>query len=65
LTGNFAQILWSSAAKSGLARPTHAGQDHHKDDQMQHKPGAYTLKLGVLDHTTNLIGTTVTRVTVQ
>jgi hypothetical protein len=41
------------------------GQDHHKDDQMQHKPGAYTLKLGVLDHTTNLIGTTVTTVTVQ
>jgi len=37
------------------------GQDHHKkDDQMQHKPGAYTLNLGVLDHTTNLIGTTVT-----
>jgi hypothetical protein len=36
------------------------GQDHHKDDQMQHKPGAYTLKLGVLDRTTNLIGTTVT-----
>jgi hypothetical protein len=27
---------------------------------MQHKPGAYMLKLGVLDHTTNLIGTTVT-----
>jgi len=32
---------------------------------MQHKLGAYTLKLGVLDHTTNLIGTTVTTVTVQ
>jgi hypothetical protein len=29
------------------------------------KPGAYTLKLGVLDRTTNLIGTTVTTVTVQ
>lgn len=29
------------------------------------KPGLYTLKLGVLDRTTNLIGTTVTTVTVQ
>jgi hypothetical protein len=29
------------------------------------KPGSYTLKLGVLDRTTNLIGTTVTTVTVQ
>jgi VWFA-related protein len=29
------------------------------------KPGAYTLKLGVLDRTTNLIGTTVATVTVQ
>jgi len=29
------------------------------------KPGAYTLKLGVMDRTTNLIGTTVTAVTVQ
>ena len=29
------------------------------------KPGAYTLKLGVMDRTTNLIGTTVTTVTVQ
>jgi VWFA-related protein len=29
------------------------------------RPGAYTLKLGVLDRTTNLIGTTVTTVTVQ
>ncbi len=29
------------------------------------KPGTYTLKLGVLDRTTNLMGTTVTTVTVQ
>jgi VWFA-related protein len=29
------------------------------------KPGAYTLKLGVLDRTTNMIGTTVTTVMVQ
>jgi hypothetical protein len=28
------------------------------------KPGTYTLKLGVMDRTTNLIGTTVTTVTV-
>ncbi len=29
------------------------------------KPGTYALKLGVLDKTTNQIGTTVTTVTVQ